>query len=113
MRDAALGHQEDAGKFGAELFLGIFDVAKSVAIIECFAVEALFCASPVSCLMERRSVIASCGVEGSPRREMNGVGKAIVECAIGLVMKDPGAAVLKNCFRALDHLPFLAHPRRI
>ena len=35
VRNAAFSHQEDAGEFGTELFLCIFNVAKSVAAIEC------------------------------------------------------------------------------
>jgi hypothetical protein len=47
VRNATFGHQEDAGEFGAEFFLCVFNVAKSVAVIECFPVEALWCAGPV------------------------------------------------------------------
>src|SRR5206468_2413181 len=51
--------------------------------------------------------------EGCPWRKMNGVGQTVVEGAIGLVMSDPGSAVSQDFFRTLNHLPLLAHTRRM
>ena len=36
--DAALGHQEDAGELGPQLFLGIVEISKAVALIQGLAV---------------------------------------------------------------------------
>jgi len=39
--DAALGHQEDAGELGPQLFLGIVEITKPVALIQGLPVETL------------------------------------------------------------------------
>ncbi len=58
--NAAFSHQEDAGEFGAQFFLCIFNVAESPTVIECLPVEALRCAGPVRRFMERRPIMARC-----------------------------------------------------
>jgi len=45
--DPALGHQEDAGELGTQLFLGIVEIAEAVAVIQGLAVEPLASARPV------------------------------------------------------------------
>ena len=64
VRNAAFSHHEDAGEFGAEFFLCIFNVAKSLTVIECFPVEALRRTGPVRRFMERRPVIIRRGAKG-------------------------------------------------
>ena len=45
--DAALGHQEDAGELGPQLFLGIVEISKAVALSQGLPVEPLRGARPV------------------------------------------------------------------
>src|SRR5438876_8260765 len=85
VRDAALGHQEDARELGTQLFLGIVEISKAVALIQGLPVETLAGARPVTTFVEGGPVIGTCRLEGRPRRKVNGVGHGIVEGAIGLV----------------------------
>src|SRR5688572_14157100 len=70
-------------------------------------------ARPVHQLMVGGSVKIPGRWEGCSQRKMNGVGHAVVEGAIGLVMTDPGSAVSQDRLSTLDNLPFLAHTRRM
>ena len=45
--DATLGHQEDAGELGPQLFLGIVEISKAVALSQGLPVERLQGARPV------------------------------------------------------------------
>src|SRR5439155_15530535 len=111
--DATLGHQEDARELGPQLFLGIVEISKSVALIQGLAVEPLGGARPVTTFVKGGPVIVPRRLEGRPWRKVNGVGHGIVEGAIGLVMTDAGAAVTQQGLCSFDGLPLLAHPRRV
>src|SRR5437867_5830913 len=83
--DAALGHQEDAGELGPQLFLRIVEISKAVALIQGLPVEPLASARPVTKLMKGGPEIVTGRLEGRPLREVNAVGQTVVDGAIGLV----------------------------
>src|SRR5437773_1361295 len=109
--DATLGHQEDAGELGSQLFLGIVEISKAVALIQGLPVESLPRARPVRELMKGGPEIVTRRLEGRHWRKVNSVGQTVVEGAIGLVMTDPGSAVAQQGLSSLDDLPLLAYTR--
>src|SRR5438034_4306200 len=111
--DPALGQQEDARELGPQLFLGIVEIAKAVALSQGLPVEPLRGARPVRELMKGGPVIVPRCFEGRLWWKMNCVGQTVVEGALGLVMTDPGAAVAQQGLSSLGDLPLLAHTRRM
>src|SRR5579885_2642234 len=113
VRNAALGSQEQAGQFGAQLLLGIIQVAKAIALIQCLAVEPAGMAGPVSELMKRGSIVIRRGRERCLGRQVNRISGAIVEGGIVLIVQDARARVLQDGFGSSYDLELLALLRRV
>src|SRR5262249_18462311 len=58
VRDAALGGEENARQFRAQLFFGIIQIAKSVAFVQCRTIEAATVATVMGKRMEKGAVVS-------------------------------------------------------
>ena len=107
-RDAEVGGQERAAKFGNKLLGGIAFVAPTLA--SKLAIEPLLVASPVRRLVRQGGVVAFGVLEALERRQLHEVlGDVVVGTTAA--MPDVGARVAEECFGKSDPLHGIEHRR--
>src|SRR5579883_2625677 len=113
VRNGALGCEEQAGQFGAQLLLRIVQVAEAIAFSQRGPVEVARMAGPMSEFVQRGSVVIWRRRECRLGRQVNRIYNAIVEGPIVLIVQDARARAIQDRFGGLYDLEFGALLRRV